>query len=96
MIRTFASIRLRAYHIPTVNIGDGQRGRLRASSVFDCRADEKSIRDTIGLALSEKGQKIARECDNPYGDGHAAERIVEKNISFLGKDIDLKKQFYVV
>ena len=83
-----------AMHIPTVNIGDRQRGRLRASSVFDCRADEKSIRDTIGFALSEKGQKIARECDNPYGDGHAAERIVEKSISFLGKDIDLKKQFY--
>ncbi|MBQ7463260.1 MAG: UDP-N-acetylglucosamine 2-epimerase (hydrolyzing) [Lachnospiraceae bacterium] len=83
-----------AMHIPTVNIGDRQRGRLRASSVFDCRADAESIRDTIGFALSEKGQKIARECDNPYGDGHAAERIVEKSISFLGKDIDLKKQFY--
>ena len=83
-----------AMHIPTVNIGDRQRGRLRASSVFDCTADKDAMEYTINYALSEKGQYVARKSPNPYGDGHAAERIVEKSISCLKENIDLKKHFY--
>ena len=59
-----------------------------------CKTNKESIRETIDLALSEKGQKIARDCENPYGDGRAAERIVEKSISFLSEKMDLKKHFY--
>ena len=32
---------------PTVNIGDRQRGRLRAASVIDCASDRTSIREAV-------------------------------------------------
>ncbi len=83
-----------AVHVPTVNISDRQRGRLRAESVFDCSADISAIRDTIEYALSEKGQEIAKNCSNPYGDGRAAERIVAESMKCLKSKIDLKKHFY--
>jgi UDP-hydrolysing UDP-N-acetyl-D-glucosamine 2-epimerase len=61
-----------SFHIPTVNIGDRQKGRLRAASVIDCPGERTAIRAAIDTAL-------ARDCTgvvNPYGDGHASERIV--------------------
>ena len=83
-----------AMHVPTVNIGDRQRGRLRAESVFDCPADRDAIKDKIEYALSAKGQEIAKNSSNPYGDGRAAERIVAESMKCLESKIDLKKHFY--
>lgn len=57
---------------PTVNIGDRQKGRLRASSVIDCKAEVRAISDAIREAL-------ARDCTgtvNPYGSGESAARIM--------------------
>lgn len=52
--------------IPTVDIGIRQRGRLCGNSVIHCgdRADE--IADALTFALSEQGQTLAREAENPY------------------------------
>ncbi len=84
-----------AMHIPTVNIGDRQKGRLRADSVFDCTFDEAdSVKKCIDFAISDEGQKRAKEADNPYGDGKTSEKIIEISMDFLNRNIDLKKQFY--
>jgi UDP-hydrolysing UDP-N-acetyl-D-glucosamine 2-epimerase len=61
-----------SFGIPTVNIGSRQDGRLRAASVIDCRAE----RDAIGAAIARALQMQRGGVTNPYGDGHAAERIV--------------------
>jgi UDP-hydrolysing UDP-N-acetyl-D-glucosamine 2-epimerase len=61
-----------SFGIPAVNIGDRQKGRLRASSVIDCPAERTAIGDAIEVALA-RGR---RPTENPYGDGHASERIV--------------------
>jgi UDP-hydrolysing UDP-N-acetyl-D-glucosamine 2-epimerase len=61
-----------SFGIPTVNIGDRQKGRLRAESVFDCPPERGAIAAAIAKALA-RGRKPTR---NPYGDGHASERIV--------------------
>jgi UDP-N-acetylglucosamine 2-epimerase (non-hydrolysing)/GDP/UDP-N,N'-diacetylbacillosamine 2-epimerase (hydrolysing) len=57
---------------PAVNIGDRQKGRLRAASVIDCAPDagaiERAIRDALVLDCSA--------VKNPYGDGNSAPRIV--------------------
>lgn len=61
-----------SFATPTVNIGDRQRGRLRASSVVDCAGERTAIRAAIEKAL-------ALDCagvENPYGDGRASERIL--------------------
>lgn len=61
-----------SFGIPTVNIGDRQTGRPRAESVFDCPPQ----RDAIGVAITRALERGRKPTANPYGDGHAAERIV--------------------
>lgn len=83
-----------AFHIPTVNIGDRQKGRLRAASVIDCAPDARSIQNAIQKACSSEFKKICREAENPYGSGNAAEIIVEKSMDALQEGICLQKHFY--
>ncbi|MCM1223914.1 MAG: UDP-N-acetylglucosamine 2-epimerase [Lachnospiraceae bacterium] len=53
-------------HVPTLNIGDRQRGRARGKSVIDCATDESSIVAGLSLALSPQAAEIARAAENPY------------------------------
>lgn len=60
----------------TVNIGDRQRGRLKAASVIDCSADRQSIVAAIQTLYSSAFQSSLEGVENPYGDGGASEKIV--------------------
>jgi GDP/UDP-N,N'-diacetylbacillosamine 2-epimerase (hydrolysing) len=60
----------------TVNIGDRQRGRLRAKSVIDCDTSRESIRKAIARLLSPAFQAGLANVENPYGKGGASETIV--------------------
>jgi GDP/UDP-N,N'-diacetylbacillosamine 2-epimerase (hydrolysing) len=66
-----------SFGIGTVNIGDRQRGRLRASSVIDCPPDRAAIGKAIGQLFSPDFRGIAAAAINPYGDGGASARIVQ-------------------
>ena len=83
-----------ALHVPTVNIGDRQKGRLRAESVIDCASDTSSITSAIKQAMSDEMKARCRSVVSPYGDGHAAHCIAAKSIEVLRQGIDLKKKFY--
>ncbi len=84
-----------AFHIPTVNIGDRQRGRLQSESIINCGEDKNAIISAISEALSERHMKICRSVVSPYGDGNAASRIADKVIECVCRgQIDLKKHFY--
>src|SRR5258708_6631158 len=61
-----------SFAIATINVGDRQKGRLRATSVIDCLPERKAIRSAIDAALA-RGRKATA---SPYGDGHASEKIV--------------------
>lgn len=56
---------------PTVDIGDRQKGRLRAASVIHVPNERRAIREAIERAFTLDCSRTV----NPYGDGHAAERI---------------------
>ena len=60
-----------------MNIGDRQAGRLRAANVIDVAGDRDSIRAGIDRALDARFRASLQGLCNPYGDGHAAERIVQ-------------------
>lgn len=66
-----------SFGIPTVNIGDRQKGRLRADSVIDCNTDVNSIEKAIRDALSQEWQTIARNATNPYEQPDTVARIFE-------------------
>lgn len=86
-----------SFHIPTVNIGDRQKGRLRADSVIDCLAVAEDIYRALETALSQEFRKIAKNAANPYGDGNTSAKIAEViNDVMLNWEIDLKKKFYDV
>lgn len=84
-----------AFHIPTVNIGDRQRGRLQSESIINCEPNKEQIVRAVKIALSEEHRQICKYIVSPYGDGHAAAQIAKKTIEIvMNGDIDLKKKFY--
>lgn len=84
-----------AFRIPTINIGDRQKGRLRSESVIDCATDKESILRAINLAQTDEFKRKCEYTRSLYGDGHAAEKIAGKIIEVLKRGkIDLKKKFY--
>lgn len=86
-------IEIPALGVPTVNIGDRQRNRLRAPSVLDCEDREEAIAQAIAKALSPDLQARARRRESPYGTPGAAQRIhrVLKETELQGI---LKKRFH--
>lgn len=84
-----------AFGIPTINIGDRQRGRLQSESIINCSTDSESIELAIRKAMDPEFKKICKSVISPYGDGHAAEHIAAKIVEVVDKEkIDLKKKFY--
>jgi UDP-hydrolysing UDP-N-acetyl-D-glucosamine 2-epimerase len=65
-----------SFHLPAVNIGTRQEGRVRASNVIDVGYSKDAIEKGIAAAISPEFHRSIAEIVNPYGDGHAAERIV--------------------
>ena len=84
-----------AFHIPTVNIGDRQRGRLRTESIIDCSDDTDSIVHAIERALGSDFKAVCERVQSPYGNGRAGVRIAKKCIEVVQEGrIDLRKKFY--
>ena len=82
-------IEVPAFNVPTVNIGDRQKGRIIGTSIICCDPQKNDIRIAINTALLY--DKDAPK-DNPYGDGHTTEKILK--ILKEKKTISLKKSFY--
>lgn len=84
-----------SFGIPTINIGDRQRGRLQAESVINCRPEKADILFALERACSPEFRKKSAAAVNPYGDGRTSERIHEvvRRVLLSGR-IDLKKRFY--
>jgi len=77
----------------TINIGDRQRGRLKASSVIDCEPDQDSIRKALKQLYSPEFQTQLSAVENPYGNGGASQAIV-RILESQSLDNLLKKRFY--
>jgi UDP-N-acetylglucosamine 2-epimerase (non-hydrolysing)/GDP/UDP-N,N'-diacetylbacillosamine 2-epimerase (hydrolysing) len=64
-----------SFALPTVNVGLRQEGRERARNILDCPPDALSIVEKVRVARSEDFRRSLEGMTNPYGDGHASERI---------------------
>ena len=82
-----------SFSVGTINIGDRQKGRIRAKSVIDCEPNAISIKKAFQELFSSEFQKRLMNVENPYGAGGAAKQIVD-----IVKGIDiaslLKKKFH--
>jgi GDP/UDP-N,N'-diacetylbacillosamine 2-epimerase (hydrolysing) len=82
-----------SFKIGTINIGDRQRGRIKAASVIDCIPTEVSITQAMGKLFSQKFSESVKHTTSPFGVGGVAEKIVKtiENIPLAGI---IKKKFY--
>ena len=65
-----------SFSVPTVNVGIRQQGRERPMNVLDAAPNVESIMSAIRNARSPEFRRSLVGMANPYGDGHASERIV--------------------
>ncbi|MCL2365883.1 MAG: UDP-N-acetylglucosamine 2-epimerase [Oscillospiraceae bacterium] len=80
-----------SFKIPTVNIGDRQKGRIRADSVIDCIPFSEDIISAINKCLCMD----CRNTINPYEGTKPSQKIVDTIKNVLNKgDIHLKKKFW--
>jgi UDP-N-acetylglucosamine 2-epimerase (non-hydrolysing)/GDP/UDP-N,N'-diacetylbacillosamine 2-epimerase (hydrolysing) len=63
--------------LPTIDIGMRQQGRERPKNVLHSAPVARSILETVEKGLSKEFRQSIEGMTNPYGDGHASEKIVE-------------------
>ena len=66
-----------SFGLPTVNVGIRQRGREHGANVLDAAPNVEAIRGCIEQAMNGSFRDSLRGITNPYGDGHAAEKIAQ-------------------
>ncbi|MFO0457429.1 MAG: UDP-N-acetylglucosamine 2-epimerase, partial [Alphaproteobacteria bacterium] len=77
-------------HIPTVNIGSRQKGRLKAASVIDAAPNTASILD----AITQAARLDCSQAVNPYGDGTATKKILAAFDAIADFSTLCQKSFY--
>jgi UDP-N-acetylglucosamine 2-epimerase (non-hydrolysing) len=83
-----------SFRLPVVNIGTRQQGRVRGKNVLDVGYTRAEIAAGIRTAVSGEFRASLGDLVNPYGDGRAAERIVERLRSVELGDALLRKRFH--
>ncbi|MDR1522251.1 MAG: UDP-N-acetylglucosamine 2-epimerase [Streptococcaceae bacterium] len=84
-----------SFGVPTVNIGDRQKGRIQADSVINCKPLSQDIIKVINKALSDDFINVAKQAKNPYEGLNTSSQIVKHIKDFVINDkIDIKKKFY--
>ena len=83
-----------SFNIPTINIGDRQKGRIQAGTVVNCEPLKEEILAAIMQALSPEFIMEIKDMPNPYGEGEVSNKILTVIKDTLNYDISLKKKFY--
>lgn len=89
-------IEVPSFGIPTVNIGDRQKGRARSASVIDCGNSLQEIENALQLALSREFGEGLVNVKNPYEKKDTSDTIVQVISDAVERGIDIKKKFYDV
>ena len=79
--------------IPTLNIGDRQKGRVICDSIISCHSNKDSIRNGLKKVLSEEMAEIAKEVRNPYEKENTAQSIFNVIKSYSLNNLT-QKSFY--
>ena len=85
-----------AFCIPTINVGDRQRGRVFPESIINCEENTEAINKAIERAMDSEFRSQLHGMKNPYGQGDSSRKIVDVVVDTLKHPIDLKKKFYDV
>jgi UDP-hydrolysing UDP-N-acetyl-D-glucosamine 2-epimerase len=82
-----------SFGLPVVNVGIRQAGRERGKNVIDCGNSRSEIAGALAHALDPEFRSSLSERQNIYGDGHAAEGIVDALANTPINERLLRKRF---
>jgi GDP/UDP-N,N'-diacetylbacillosamine 2-epimerase (hydrolysing) len=82
------------FKIPTINIGDRQKGRLKPYSVIDCECKSEDILQAIDKSYDSDFLSKVKKQKNIFGEGNTSETIIKILKKELNNEINLKKSFY--
>jgi GDP/UDP-N,N'-diacetylbacillosamine 2-epimerase (hydrolysing) len=77
----------------TINIGDRQKGRIQSKSVISCKPVKADIKNAIAKSYTNQFRDLLLTAENPYGDGGAAQKIINTLISVEFNSL-IHKEFY--
>ena len=80
------------FRIPTINVGDRQKGRITPKSIINCEPYTSSITKAILKATDSTFLKETKNQKLLFGDGTATKKIMRQLIKF--NNLNLKKSFY--
>jgi UDP-hydrolysing UDP-N-acetyl-D-glucosamine 2-epimerase len=83
-----------SFKLPVVNIGTRQDGRARAANVIDVGYTRTEIVVGIKRAIAPAFREKLQNLVNPYGSGHASEKIIEQLKGVSLDDRLITKRFY--
>lgn len=82
-----------SFHIPTLDIGDRQKGRIAADSVYHCAPDAESIKAGLSYIFSDEFQEVVKNSQNPYEKPDIVKSIFDVISTYPLEGI-IKKPFY--
>jgi UDP-N-acetylglucosamine 2-epimerase len=82
-----------SFKVPTVNIGDRQKGRVRARSVIDCAPSQDAIQKALTKSRSEEFRRSLKDMFNPYEQKNTVAPILQV-LKTAGLSNIIKKEFF--
>ena len=80
------------FKIPTINIGDRQKGRYKHASVINCSYSKNSIQKAINLAKKIKFKKKILKSKFFFGNGKSSEKILKQILKVQINENILRKK----
>ena len=81
--------------IPTLNIGDRQKGRVQSKSIINTKNDAKEISKNLKIALSDNFKNSVKNNVNPYDGGNSSKKIVSTILNLDLKKNLIRKKFVI-
>ncbi len=82
------------FHIPTINIGNRQEGRIQAFSIVNAEISSDSIENALKIINETRFQSQLNKNENIYGDGNTSEQIYNILKEFIIKNKLTKKKYF--
>lgn len=82
-----------SFKVPTLDVGDRQKGRIKSASTLSCSDNLSEFREAFKTVTSSTFVEMCKKVENPYGTSGASEKIASLLANYDLTDI-LNKKFY--
>lgn len=88
-------IEVPSFNVPSIDIGERQKGRVHGETVIHCNPEKKEINDSIKKALCPDFISKIKCQKNPYDAGNTSDRIIKVlQERFIQGGLGINKHFY--